>query len=128
MKEEVCTISFFELIKGFTDDQLCFHTVFRELGKDEIRNGDKKITSSPLWKLELNAHSLTQEVESLRHEEDFGSVFPMRPDKSSDLTTMKIEERVRWRAQEELLILKGLDQAIENRVWASVTLRPDRDT
>ena len=41
---------------------------------------------------------------------------------------MKIEERARWRAQEESLILfkeeslilsSGSDQAIENRVWAS---------
>jgi len=46
---------------------------------------------------------------------------------NSDSETMKIEERARWRAQEGLLILKGSDHwAIENRVWASMSLRAPR--
>ncbi len=35
---------------------------------------------------------------------------------------MRIEERVRWRAQEESPILWGSDQDIENRVWALMSL------
>jgi hypothetical protein len=35
---------------------------------------------------------------------------------------MKVEERVRWRVQEEPLILYDSDQVVENRVWASMGL------
>ncbi len=35
---------------------------------------------------------------------------------------MKVEERARWRAEEESLILWGADQAVENRVWALVCI------
>ena len=35
---------------------------------------------------------------------------------------MKVEERARWHAQEESLILEASDQSVENSVWSSVGL------